>query len=92
MLGFRLYFFPFQHEALFYTHKVIAATGKPAQFYNNAARTGFDLSIERMILLAENPLIISLKEVGDPGKIRQLRSVIDKPVSYFIRGRNCQAA
>lgn len=86
MLGFPPYLRLSQREALLYAQHIIAAAEKPTQLYNNPARTGFDLSVENMILLAENPLVVSLKEAGDTGKIRHLRSAIDKPFTYFMGG------
>ncbi|WAW10165.1 dihydrodipicolinate synthase family protein [Oxalobacter vibrioformis] len=86
MLGFPPYLRLSQREAILYARHIIAAAQKPVQLYNNPARTGFDLSVESTVSLADDPLVISLKEAGDISKIRKLRQAITKPFSYFMGG------
>lgn len=86
LLGFPPYLRPSQREALQYAENIIATAQRPVQLYNNPLRTGFDLSVESIVRLAQDPRVISLKEAGDISKIRQLRSAITKPFRYFMGG------
>jgi 4-hydroxy-tetrahydrodipicolinate synthase len=86
LLGYSPYVLPTQKEALHYATSIIEAANKQAIIYNNPLRTGFDLAIESFKRLANNDLVIGLKEAGKPNKVLELKESIDKPLFYFAGG------
>lgn len=73
MLGFPPYIRPSQAEAVEYVRQVANACDLSIILYNNVPRTGFDLSVESMALLArEYPQqVVGVKEVSDPAKAQE---------------------
>lgn len=86
LIGYSPYILPTQKEALNYTNAIIKAANKQVIIYNNPLRTGFDLSIESYKTLINNPLLVGIKEAGDPKKILELKEITDKPLYYFAGG------
>lgn len=86
LLGYPPYILPTQEEALRYSEKIIELTNKPTIIYNNPRRTGFDLSIENIIILSKNENVIGIKEAGLKDKIIKLKDQIKNDFYYYAGG------
>lgn len=86
LLGYPPYILPTQEEAWRYSEKIIELTNKPTIIYNNPRRTGFDLSIENIIILSKNENVIGIKEAGLKDKIIKLKDQIKNDFYYYAGG------
>ncbi|MDO4997306.1 MAG: dihydrodipicolinate synthase family protein [Neisseria sp.] len=83
LLGFPPYLRPTQNQALAYAEAILQTAQKPCIVYNNPERTGFDLSVESAVQLANNPYLIGFK---DPSDLAKLRAKIGDDWHYFCGG------
>lgn len=86
VLGFPPYLCPTQTEAIAYAKGVIHAADKPVILYNNPRRTGFDLSIDSLSILAKDPRVIGLKEAGDVQRISTIKSQLPADFRFYAGG------
>lgn len=86
MLGYSPYIIPSQDEAITYTESIISIAEKPTILYNNPKRTGFDLSSKAILKLAENNLVIGVKDAGEKDKVEKIKNRITKKTFYFYAG------
>ncbi|NJP39048.1 dihydrodipicolinate synthase family protein [Alkalicoccus luteus] len=86
MIGFPPYIRPSQAEAVAYAKRLIERCQKPVILYNNPGRTGFDLSSESAIILAQNENVIGIKDLGGPEKIQAVQNGLDREFSFYAGG------
>lgn len=77
------YIIPTQEEFVRYVQSILAVTKKDIILYNNPARIGFDITLESLLKLSQNPQIIGIK---DPTDVFQLKSKLDRDWLIFAGG------
>jgi len=79
-------------EGLFRHYEAIAAAVDiPQVLYNVPPRTACDMKAETVARLAKIPNIVGIKEAcGDPGRIRQIRDLVDDPEFALLSGEDAQ--
>lgn len=88
MIGFPPYIKPPQSQAVAYAKKIIDIANKPVILYNNSQRTGFDLSVDSIIELAQDERVMGLKDTSDIQRIIELKKILSSDFIYFIGGEN----
>lgn len=89
LLGFPPYIMPSQTDVLHYCYAVMQAAGnKSIILYNNPRRTGFDVSVDTMLKLLENPQIIGVKEAGEMNKVEKVLHQVQREVLIFYGGES----
>lgn len=86
LLGYPPYIQPTQEEAIIYTNSIVELSKKPTILYNNPARTGFDLSVDSIIQLSKNELIVGIKEAGEKEKVSYVKKDMKRNDFYFYAG------
>ncbi|AUJ30410.1 dihydrodipicolinate synthase family protein [Liquorilactobacillus hordei] len=83
LVGFSPYVIPTQAEAIQYFKSIVALADKPTIIYNNPRRTGFDLSIDSIIEISQDPRVVGIKEAGNPKRIKELLQRLPPNKSEF---------
>lgn len=88
LIGFPPYLLLSQKEAIAYVDSITEhLTNKNIILYNNPNRTGFDLSTQSFIALANNhPAITGIKEAGAINNAKVLLEKITRPIDIYCGG------
>lgn len=88
LVGFSPYIIPNQQEAKIYIKNIAQQVNKPVIIYNNPRRTGFDLSVDSANELFQLPIIIGIKEAGEPTKVSQFIQPEGKAFYIYAGGED----